>query len=134
MGAGGTDLRRLLADDNMSAVAAFPDLDLALFENLLHLDIFQQGAIAFLVVLFDLRDQTELCSQLRKAFFLGGFGKALIHVCPFVVLAVGGCRQILGGGADAVQLLEPELGVLLFVVGGFLKDGCDLLKAILFCL
>ena len=46
MAAGGADLRRLGADDDVSAVAAFPDLDLALFKDLRRLQIVQQGAVA----------------------------------------------------------------------------------------
>ena len=39
--------------------------------------------------------------------------------------------QILGGIADAVELLEPHLGVFLLVVGGLQEQGSDLLIAFL---
>ena len=44
MGAGGADLRGGGADDDVAAVAALPDLDLALFEHLGGLHIAQEGA------------------------------------------------------------------------------------------
>ena len=47
------------------------------------------------------------------------------------MLALGGGHQVLGGGADAAQLLEPQLGVLLLVVGGLLEERGDLLKPVL---
>ena len=91
----------------------------------------QQGAVALLVVLLDGGHQTEAVGQLGKAFGLGGLGEVLVHVRPFVVLALGGGLQILGGVADALQLLEPELGVLLFVLRCFEEQGRDLLVALL---
>ena len=75
--AGRTNLRRLGADNDMSAVSAFPDFDLALGENLLCLYIVQQRAVSFLVVLFDFTDQTEFCRQLREALSLSGLGKCM---------------------------------------------------------
>ena len=39
--------------------------------------------------------------------------------------------QVGGGVADALQVLEPQLGVLLLVVGGLLEDSGDLLIALL---
>ena len=91
----------------------------------------QQGAVALFVVLFNGGHQTEPLGQLLEALFLGGFGKALVHIGPLVVFTVSGGGKILGGGADAVQLLEPELCVLLLVFGGFQEQGRDLLIAFL---
>ena len=117
----------------MTAVAALPDLDLALFEDLGGLHVLKQGAIALLMVLLNGSHQTELGGQLREALLLGGLGKAVVHIRPLVVLALGGGQQVFAGGADAVmQLLVPHLSVLLLVVGGFQKQGGDLLKAVLF--
>ena len=47
------------------------------------------------------------------------------------MLAGSGGNQILLGGADAAQGLEPQLGVLLLIQSGLLEDGCDLLIAVL---
>ena len=83
------------------------------------------------MVLLNGGHQAELGGQLGEALLLGGLGKALVHVRPLVVLAVGRGRQVLRGAADARQLLEPHLGVLFLVVRGFQEEGRDLLKALL---
>ena len=67
MVAGQTDLRRFLAHDDVTAVAALPHLDLALGEDLRHLHIVQQGTVALLVVLLDGSHQTEPLGQLMEA-------------------------------------------------------------------
>ena len=56
-----------------------------------------------------------------------------VHVRPFVIFAVGRVLQIDLGGRHlaAVQQLEPQLGVLLLVGGGFLENLRDLHIAIL---
>ena len=90
MGAGGADLRRLFADHDVTAVAAFPDLDLTLLEDRGGLDVFQKRAIALLVVLLDRGDQTELLGKLRKALFLGGFRISTPRARSFSARAVSG--------------------------------------------
>ena len=47
----GTDLRSLLTDNEMTAVAAFPHRLFALFKYLLHLDVVEKSAVSFFVVL-----------------------------------------------------------------------------------
>ena len=130
MVADGADIGGLGADDDMAAVAAFPHLHLALGEDLLGLDVVQQGAVTFLMVFLNGGHTTELGGQLGEALGLGGTGKAFVHIRPLVVLAGGGSGQVLGGGADAVQLLEPQLGMLLLVLGGLQEEGGNLLKAV----
>ena len=93
MVAGRADLGRLLTDHDMTAVAALPHLDFAPSKDLCHLQIVQQGAVALLVVLFNGGDQTEALRQFMKAFFIGGFGKAVVHICPLVVLALQRQRE-----------------------------------------
>lgn len=61
---------------NMTAVAAFPDLDLALFKDLGRFHIVQQRTVAFFMALLNGRYQAELGRQFREAFLLGSFGKA----------------------------------------------------------
>ena len=46
MVAGRADLRRLLAHDDVTAVAALPHLDFALGKDLRHLHIVQQGTVS----------------------------------------------------------------------------------------
>ena len=131
MVADGADLGGLGADDDVAAVAAFPHLHLALGEDRLGLDVVQQGAVALLVVFLDGGHATELGGQLGEALGLGGAGEALVHIRPFVVLAGGGSGQILGGVANAVQLLEPQLGMLLLVLGRLQEECGNLLVALL---
>ena len=57
--AGGAQLRCLGADDDVAAVTAFPNLDLALLEDLSGFDILQQCAVTLLMMLLDGSDQTE---------------------------------------------------------------------------
>jgi len=83
------------------------------------------------MVLFNSSDQTETLRQLMKAFLIGGFGKAVVHIRPLVVLALSGGEKIFGGVADTVQLLEPELCVLFFILCGLEKQRRDLLIAFL---
>lgn len=80
MSAGRADLRRFRADDDVTAVAALPDLDFALLEDLSRLDILQEGAIALLMMFLDLCDEAELRCQCLEALFLGRLSKALVHV------------------------------------------------------
>ena len=64
MNAGGTQLRCLGTDDNVTAVTALPNLDFALLEDLGSLHILQQCTVALLMVLLNGSNQAELCSQL----------------------------------------------------------------------
>lgn len=82
MGADGAELRGLLADQNMAAVAARPDCDAALTEHLLGLHIVQQRAVAILMMAFHLADHPEFGGQFRKPLFFGGFGEAFIQIGP----------------------------------------------------
>ena len=125
------DFGSLGAHNDMSAVAALPHLHLALGEDLLRLHIVQQCAVTLLVVLFDGGHATELGGQLMETLRLGGFGEAFVHVGPLVVFTVSGGCEVLGGAADAVQLLEPQLGMLLLVFGGLQEKGGNLLKTLL---
>ena len=72
---------------DMSAVAAFPDLNFTAFENLLGFYIVEQLPVAFFVSLFDSAYLTEAFCQIMEAFFICFFGHAVIHVGPFHVFA-----------------------------------------------
>ena len=117
----------------MTAVAAFPYLDLALLEYLLGFDIPEQCTVALLVTLLDCSYKAELCCQLSEAFLLGCLCKAVVHVCPLVVLTCGCSCKVLCCITDALQLLEPHLGMFLLVVGSCLEQCCYLLVAVLLC-
>ena len=131
MVAGGANLRGLLAHDDVTAVAALPYLDLTLGKDLRRLHIVQQGAVSLLMVLFNSSDQTETLRQLMKAFLIGGFGKAVVHIRPLVVLTLSGGEKVFCGVANAVQFFEPQLGVFLLIISGFEEQCRDLLVAFL---
>ena len=113
------------------AVTALPHLDLALGEDLRHLHIVQQGTVALLMMLFNGGYQAETLGQLMETLLVGGFGKAVVHIRPLVVLALSGGEKVFGGVANAVQLFEPQLGVFLLIISGFEEQRRDLLVAFL---
>ena len=111
MGAYGADPGGCGAHDDVAAVAALPHPDPAFGKNLPGLHIAQQRAEALLVVLFHGAHGAESGGQSGEALGLGGDGVALVPVGPLEVFAVRGRTQIPGGGADAAELPEPQLGV-----------------------
>ena len=129
--AGRAYLGGLFANDDMAAVAALPHLDFAFSKDLRHFHIVQQGTVALLMMPFNGGNHAEADGQIMEALFVGRFGKAIVHIRPLVVFALGGGEQVLGGGADAVQLLKPQLGMLFFILGGFEEQRRNLLIAIL---
>ena len=131
MGAYRAYLRRLGANHDVAAVAAFPHLDLALLEHFLHLHVFKQRPIALFMVLFNGSHGAELGGQGREPLFFRGNGEALVHIGPFIVFAVSCRRKILRCIADAVQFLKPHLGVLFFVIGCFQEQGGNLFETVL---
>ena len=129
MVADGAHLGSLGADDDMTAVAAFPNLDAGLFKHCLGFHVLKQLAVALLVGLLDGGNAPELGGQCSKALFLGLSCHPLIHIRPLGVLAFSGVEQVLGGVAQLAQGLEPELGVFLFVFRGLEEQGGNLLVA-----
>ena len=114
------NLRGIFANDNMSAVTAFPNSKIITDEDDTAFDFVKKLAVALLMMLFDGADSAEFPSNLKEAFFLGDLGKTFIHIGPFIVLAFSSIKKILLGGWDftAVKILEPELSVLFFVFCG----------------
>ena len=115
----------------MTAVAAFPDFDFRLCKHFRKFDILEQRTVALFMMLFDGGDEAELCGKFGEAFLFGGLCELLIHIRPLVVFARCGGSQIFGRIADAFELLEPELCVLLFIVCRLQKERRDLLVAFL---
>ena len=75
MGADRADLGSLLANHNVAAVTALPDLHFALGKDFLHFHIVQQGTVTLLMVLLNSGNATEFGSQLREAFRVRSLGK-----------------------------------------------------------
>ncbi len=128
----GADFRRLYAYDNMTAIAAFPDLNVAFFENLGYDNVAEKSAVTFLVLFFDFRNQTEFDRKLGKTVLLGGFCEAFVHIRPFIIFAFGSRKQIFRRVSYTRKLLQPELGVFFFVIRRFQKQFCYLFKALFF--
>lgn len=124
----------LCSNNDMTAVTAFPYLDIAILEYCRCFNVFEQSAVAFLVMLFDRAYHGEFRSQFGESLLLGSFGEALVHICPLVVLAVRCCREICCGIAYTVKFFEPHFCVFLLVFSGLEKQDCYLLKPLLFSL
>src|SRR5699024_6734889 len=116
--------RRRLADIGVAAVGALPDLLLLAGKDLAVGQVLGQGEVALLVLLLDAGHHGEQGGDLVEALLLGLLGHAGVHLGPLLVLAAGSHLQAGGGVGDlaAVQQLEPDLGVLLLVGRGLLKD------------
>ena len=127
------DLRRVFADDDMAAVAAFPNREIIADEDDAFFDVVQELAITFFVVLLDRADHPEFGGNFAEAFFRCDLGEFLIHIGPFVVFAIRGVFEVDFGGRDfaIMEVFEPELGVLFLVQRGLEEDLGDLLIAFL---
>ena len=127
------NLRSLGADNDVSAVAAFPNLYLALLEHFLGLDVLEKFAIALFLTLLDSSYEAELLCENMESFLISGLCETVIHICPLVVLSVCSLYKIVCCVADALEFLEPELCVLLLVVSCLEENLCNLLEAFLLC-
>ena len=116
----------------MTAVAAFPNFDFALFENLCGLNVFQKRAVTLLVLFFDRRNKAEFFRKFGKALFFRGFRKTVVHIRPFKVFARRRCRKVLRGVAYSVKFFEPHFCVFFFVFRGFQKQRRNLLITLFF--
>ena len=115
------------SDRDMSAVAAFPDLDLAFFKDGRAVHITKELAVALLVMLFDLRDKSEFRRKSAKAFPFRRLRKRCVHIGPLVILAFRRVQKIIRRIPETAELLKPQLRVLLLVVGRLEEDRGDLL-------
>ena len=128
----GADGGSLLADDDVAAVGALPDAVALAGEDNAVLDVLQELAVALFVLLLDLAHHAELGRDLLESFFFRFLRHAGVHVRPLVVLAGRGVGEILyGRGHPVMQVLEPDLRMLLLVGRGLLEDLGDLHIAIL---
>ncbi len=133
MGADGADLGRLLADVDVAAVRALPDAVAVAREDEPVLQVREQLAIPLLVLLFDGGDALKERGDMVEALFARLLCEFGVHFRPLVILALRGVEQVVRRRADAVvQQLEPDLRVLLLVVGGLLKERRDLHVALFF--
>ena len=130
------DRRSLLADNDVTTVAALPDAVSLTREHHTVLDILQEFAVTLLVVLLNLAHTAEFDSQLWEALFDSVLSHLLVHIGPLVVLASCCVSEVLCCCRDVtlVQELEPDLGMLLLIACCLLEETGNLLEAILLCL
>ena len=127
------DLGRLPANHDMSAVGALPYTVAVAGKDQLILDIPEQPAVAFLVLLFDRADHLKQIRDMVEALLTRLLGEGGVHVGPLVVFALCGSLEVGCGIINAaVEQFEPDFRVLLLVCGGFLEDFRNLHIAVLF--
>ena len=126
----------LLADNDVTTVAALPDAVALTREYYAILDVLQELAVTLLVVLLNLTNAAELNCQLREAFFHSILCHLLVHISPLVVLTSSCVSEVLSSCRDITLMeeLEPDLSVLLLVACCLLEETCNLLIAVLLCL
>ena len=119
---------RFLAYYDMTAVRALPYSVAVLGEYQVAFYVCKQLSISFFVFLFNCRNAVEQGSDIVEAFFTSNFRKFRIHIRPFVVFAFRSSKKVFRGGRDfaAVQKLEPNFCVFLFVLRRFFKQRCYL--------
>ena len=116
-----------------AAVGALPHLDARAAEDLAGLNARGELLVALLVGLLDGGDALEARGDFLEALLVRSLRERGIHTGPLVVLARGGIAQV-GEGVGhlaAVQVLEPQLGMLGLVAGRLGKDAADLDVALL---
>ena len=126
-------LGRLGANNDVSTVTAFPNDNTALLKDGLGFHVVQKCTVALLVRLFNSGNTSELCGKIVEAFFVSFLSKGVVHIGPLIVLALSGVKKVFGGIAKLTESLEPELCMLLLVLGGLKEQLCDLLIACLLC-
>ena len=129
------DLRRFFADMDMTAVAALPDHNAGACKNLFGFNIFEQGAVTLLVLLFNLSNRLEEVRDPVEPFLFGFLRKFCVHVGPLEVFAGSGIRKVDSGGRyTVVQQLKPDLRMFPLVAGGLQEKVRNLYKPFLLCL
>lgn len=83
----GADFGSFLTNNKMPAVTAFPNGFFRLFKYLLHLNIFEECTVSFLVGILDFCNHSELCRKISKTFFLCILCKSLVHISPLIIFA-----------------------------------------------
>ena len=118
------NLWSLLAYYDMTAVRALPNAVAVAREDELVLHVLQELAITLLVVLLDFCHHFKLDCNLLETFFMSLLCHAWIHIGPLVVLTISSSLQVLLCILDstALQVLEPQLSVLLLVGSCLFKD------------
>ena len=83
------------------------------------------------MALFNRGDKAELRGELDEPFFFRRLRESFVHVGPLVILTFGGGEKIRVRLADSVELLEPHLRVLAFVLRRLEEERRNLLVSFL---
>jgi hypothetical protein len=99
------------------------------------------------MLFFHQRYLVEKSGYFFKSFLPSHFLSFTVKFSPFHIFTGGGCFQIGGGITNdaggkrsgnghlsTLQMLEKSLSMFFFIIGCFLKDGCNLLIALFFSL
>lgn len=127
LGSGATDM-------DMAADLALEDNDDAFLDGeLVRLQGLEKGLVACFVTGLDLADELELGGNLGEAFLPGDPGELRIHLGVLIVLSGSGILEVdLGrGDGTAMEILEPQLGMLALVEGGLEEKIGEFLVAFL---
>jgi len=119
----------------VTAVQAAPDDLFRLLEDGAVLEVFEQSAIAALMLLLGDADRFPHRGDFREPFFARLDGERGVEMAPLFILAGGGFHQVGNGVGDdsgrksggdlnfsAFEELEEALGVLLLLVGGLFEN------------
>ena len=127
------NFRCFLADNDMSAVGAFPYHILITRENYPIFYILEKLSVTLLVNFLDGTYFLEQESDISKAFLLGCLGETGIHVGPLVVLTGCSICSISHGVRNfpAMKEFEPYLRMFLLVLCCVFEESSNLYEAIL---
>ena len=133
MVANGALLGSVCAENEVSAVAAFPHNDSALFEYSLGLYVGKKRTVSFLVSLLNSCNASELSCELVEALCLCVLCELIVHIGPFVVFTLCCVEKVFSSVAKLSESLEPKLCVLLLVISGLEEYSRDLLVSCFLC-
>lgn len=106
----GADLGGGKTDNEVAAVAAFPDSDFTAGEYFGIFNIGEQLAQGRLVMTFDGSCAAETFGEIMEAFGIGHERVQRVHIVPLSVLVSHGCLEVAGGLAYFIQFFIPEFG------------------------
>ena len=84
------DFRSFFADDNVSAVAAFPAGRSSLDIDFTLLDVGKQSIVAFFMTLFNFSNAAETVGEGGESLGLGFFSKGAVHFSPLFAFTGSG--------------------------------------------
>ena len=123
----------LFTHNHMSAITTYPYAVIIARKDNPLLYICEQSAVTLFVVAFYSPNHAEFGSDGGKSFLLSLLRHTVIHICPLIVLPLCGLMQISHSvrNITAIKQFVPKFGMLLLVLGSFLKNRGYLFETIL---